>query len=337
MRPGPKGHGILHPAPGPPTPDQRKRTPGSRASNPRGEKEDLREQGLLHWTRERGSQGAGPPTPEERKRTPESRTSLTPEAARWEPACACQSSKASAVFHPRARPGSSVRSRGGDHRRWAQERSPPPTTVGPSSQVLAPEKEGEHGEKESRERARQSGRESFITGRKKEGDWLWRETNALYIANPSYSLSMGNCAWRPGPQFIFSPQLGSCGHSWKGSHGRVVRQSWETGTSREKQGITLRKRQDAHRAMWPLRRHPCWAGHHSGHILTIRCEPLVSPNSAYWQQPSEIIASLKWVPPWSEPKPGNCFTEGKAKCRAYTTETATATVGGPRARSWYLS
>ena len=49
--------------------------PGARASNPRPEKEDLKEQGLLSQRRERGPQGAGPPTPKERKRTPGSRAS----------------------------------------------------------------------------------------------------------------------------------------------------------------------------------------------------------------------------------------------------------------------
>lgn len=48
------------------------------------------------------------------------------------------------------------------------------------------------------ERARQSGREKLITGRKKESDWLYREASALCIADPSYTLSMGNCALEGG-------------------------------------------------------------------------------------------------------------------------------------------
>ena len=49
--------------------------PGTRASYPRPEKENPREQGFQPQRRERGSQGAGPPTLDQRKRISGSRAS----------------------------------------------------------------------------------------------------------------------------------------------------------------------------------------------------------------------------------------------------------------------
>ena len=61
---------------------------------------------------------------------------LEPMDEMWASVCGCQSSKISGKSRPRAHLSFSARSKAGDHRRWACERSPP--SCGGSS-LLAPE------------------------------------------------------------------------------------------------------------------------------------------------------------------------------------------------------
>ena len=81
------------------------------------------------------------------------------------------------------------------------------------------------------------------------------------------------CPGERGPQFIFSPQLGSCGHVVEGvsrSGGHIVLRNWnqqrETGCPPGPGG-----RCDFI---------PCLSGRHNGPYFNYSYEPLVNPNSA---------------------------------------------------------
>ena len=87
--------------------------------------------------------------------------------------CGCQSSKASGESRPRAHLSFSARSKGGDHRMWACERSPP--------RIFPPEfwHQNVTQVQGKRERARQSDRKREIIRGKREGDWPLRRTSIL--------------------------------------------------------------------------------------------------------------------------------------------------------------
>ena len=106
---------------------------------------------------------------------------------------------------------------------------------------------------------------------------LERNQCFLFTANPSYTVSMGNCA----PEgFILSPQLESCGHivegvSWLG--GRVVLRNWH---QQGKTGYHLKEKNrkpsgqcDHHDFI------PCLSGHHNRPYFNYSYEPLESPNT----------------------------------------------------------
>ena len=140
---------------------------------------------------------------------------------------------------PGALPTFSGGPREGIPRRWAQERSPP-SRGGSSLPGFSPRNGRRARRKESK-----SGRERFITGRKRETDWLWRETSALLRQPFLYPINGELSPGGRGPQFIFSPQLGSCGHivegvSWSGGH--IVLRNWH---QQRKTGYCLKEKQDA--------------------------------------------------------------------------------------------
>ena len=179
--------------------------------------------------------------------------------------------------------------------------------MGLPSRVSAPETEDERGEK----RASQAVRQRFITGRKRETDWLWRETSALLRQPFLYPINGELSPGGRGPQFIFSPQLGSCGHivegvSWSGGH--IVLRNWH---QQRKTGYRLKEETGC--PPGPGGRCDfisCLSGRHNGpgfnYILTIKhityfnynYEPLMNPNSTEPLSGSEPLSpgSTQCVP-----------------------------------------
>ena len=126
------------------------------------------------------------------------------------PVCGCQSSKASGESCPGSHVSFSARSKGGDHQRWACERSPP-LAVDLPSQVSAPECKASAEKKRSSQAVRQE-KGNFIRG-KREDDWPLRRTSVLpFWWNLSYTPPMKNslkgwsCSQRSGiwwsPSFV---------------------------------------------------------------------------------------------------------------------------------------
>ena len=70
------------------------------------------------------------------------------------PVCGCQSSKTSGKSRPGPHLSFSARSKAGDHRRWACERSPP-SCGGSSSRVSAPERKPSAEKKRASQAVRQ--------------------------------------------------------------------------------------------------------------------------------------------------------------------------------------
>ena len=127
-----------------------------------------------------------------------------------------------------------------------------------------------------REQARHSGRERFIIGRKKVTGFREKPVLSFYSQPFLYGKL---CPGGRAPQFIFSPQLGSCGHvvqgvSWLGGH--VVLRNWH---QQGKTGYRLKEKtgcppkQCGHCDFTP-----CLSGHHNGRFLTTWYKPLVNPN-----------------------------------------------------------
>ena len=129
-----------------------------------------------------------------------------------------------------------------------------------------------------KKRASQAVRQRKITGRKRETDWLERETSALLL-QPTLLIRYELCPGGRGPQFIFSLQLGSCGHIVKEvsqSGGHIVLRNWH---QQRKTGYRLKEETGC--PPGPGGRcdfTPCMSGCHSGPYFNYSYEPLVNPN-----------------------------------------------------------
>ena len=96
-------------------------------------------------------------------------------------------------------------------------------------------------------------RQRKIYYRKRESDWLQRETSDLPLQKTLlYPIDGKLCPKGRGSQFIFSLQLGSCDHVVIGvsqAGGHIVLRNWH---QQGKTGHCLKEKQDATRAMWPV-------------------------------------------------------------------------------------
>jgi len=109
----------------------------------------------------------------------------------------------------------------------------------------------------------------------------FREKPALsFYSQPFSYLINGELSPRGrGPQFIFSPQLGSCGHivegvSWSGGH--IVLRNWH---QQRKTGYCLKEETGC--PPGPGGRCdfiPCLSGRHNGPYFNYNYKPLVNPN-----------------------------------------------------------
>ena len=128
------------------------------------------------------------------------------------------------------------------------------------------------------------------TGRQAEKDLLqeerekltgFREKPALSCYSQPFLYPMGGelCPGGRGPQFIFSPQLGSCGHAVEGVSqlgGHIVLRN---GHQQGETGYCLQGKQVAHPGnVATVTSSLVCQGTTMGHILTIYYEPLVNPN-----------------------------------------------------------
>ena len=94
-------------------------------------------------------------------------------------------------------------------------------------------------------------RQRSVYYRKKESGFREKPVLPFYSQPFLYCIDGKLCPRGRGPQVILSPQLGSYGHVVEGVSrldGQVVLRNWHR---QGKQGIALRKKQDALRAMWP--------------------------------------------------------------------------------------
>ena len=122
---------------------------------------------------------------------------------------------------------------------------------------------------------------------------LERNQCSLVTANPSYTVSMGNCA----PEgFILSPQLESCGHivkgvSWSGGH--VVLRNWH---QQGKTGYRLKEKTGSRQGNVATAISPLVSGHHHGPYFNYSYEPLESPNtgSGPQQGPAPLLTEA-WL------------------------------------------
>ena len=148
------------------------------------------------------------------------------------------------------------------------------------------------------------------TGRQAEKDLLqeerekltgFREKPALSCYSQPFLYPTGGelCPGGRGPQFIFSPQLGSCGHVVEGvsqSGGHIVLRNWH------QQGKTgYRLKEETGCPPGPGGRcdfTPCMSGCHNGPYFNYSYEPLVNPNSTEALSGSELFSpgSTQCVP-----------------------------------------
>ena len=120
--------------------------------------------------------------------------------------------------------------------------------MGLPSRVSAPETEDERGEK----RASQAEKDLLQEEREKLTGFGEKPALSFYRQPFLYPINGELSPGGRGPQFIFSPQLGSCGHivegvSWSGGH--IVLRNWH---QQGKMGHCLKEKLDTTRAVWPL-------------------------------------------------------------------------------------
>ena len=130
-------------------------------------------------------------------------------------------------------------------------------------------------------RASKAVRQRKIYYRKKETGLREKPVPSFYSQHFLCPIDGKLCPGGRGPQFIFRPQLGSCGHvvegvslsGWSGSLEKLV----PAGKNRiMPYGKTeCRPGQCGHCDFIP-----CLSDHHNGPILTVRFEPLVTPDTA---------------------------------------------------------
>ena len=179
--------------------------------------------------------------------------------------------------------------------------------MGLPSRVSAPETEDERGEK----RASQAEKDLLQEEREKLTGFGEKPALSFYRQPFLYPINGELSPGGRGPQFIFSPQLGSCGHivegvSWSGGH--IVLRNWH---QQRKTGYRLKEETGC--PPGPGGRCDfisCLSGRHNGpgfnYILTIKhityfnynYEPLVNPNSTEPLSGSEPLSpgSTQCVP-----------------------------------------
>ena len=133
-----------------------------------------------------------------------------------------------------------------------------------------------------KKRASQAVRQRKIYYRKREKLTGFREKPALsFYSQPFlYPINGELSPGGRGPQFIFSPQLGSCGHTVEGVSlsGHIVLRNWhEQGET----GYCLQEKQDTHQSnVTTVTSSLVCQVTTMGHLLTICYEPLVNANVA---------------------------------------------------------
>ena len=181
--------------------------------------------------------------------------------------------------------------------------------MGLPSRVSAPETEGERGEKESKPGSQA---EKDLLQREREKLTGFREKPALsFYSQPFlYPINGELSPGGRGPQFIFSPQLRSCGHIVEGvsrSGGHIVLRNWH---QQRKTGYRLKEETGC--PPGPGGRCDfisCLSGRHNGPYFNYSYEPLVNPNSTEPLSGSEPLSpgSTQWrsaekhkdtQPPW---------------------------------------
>ena len=125
-----------------------------------------------------------------------------------------------------------------------------------------------------------------------------KQVLSFYSQHFLYHIYGKLCPGGRGPQFVFSLQLGSCGHAVEGvsqlgghavegvswSRGHVVLRNWHSRRNRVPTGRCGRPDFI-----------PCLSGHHSGPYFNHSSEPLVSPDtsSAPQQGPALLLTEAR--------------------------------------------